>query len=235
MTQENNIQTGKTSEFHYQNDCVVTGKVVDFYPYHKYKNDFFPKMKYIAFLIEDDTIGDLPATVIINESMIIDRNLKKEELSRGIYVQFRGEIRHNKERYNIIYAHDISFMTKKQFEEEENRNYVGIRAQIRNTYNGDSKSIDLVAGAQLTLKVESKMYGENSQATEYYIQASTSESEMIKEMNKYRVGDYVSIRGNISTERYNSVTKGIYVNVDNLVKIRDNSQEKKVNERNSNF
>lgn len=235
MTQENNIQTGKTSEFHYQNDCVVTGKVVDFYSYHKYKNDFFPKMKYVAFLIEDNTIGDLPATVIINESHILDRNLKKEELAHGIYVQFRGEIRHNKERYNIIYAHDISFMTKKQFEEEENRNYVGIRAQVRNTYDGDSESVSIVAGAQLTLKVESKMYGENSQTTEYYIQASTSESEMTKEMNKYRVGDYVSIRGNISTERYNSVTKGIYVNVDNLVKIRDNSQEKKVNERNSGF
>ena len=160
MTQENNIQTGKTSEFHYQNDCVVTGKIVDFYPYHKYKNDFFPKMQYIAFLIEDDIIGNLPATVIINESQIIDRNLKKEELSRGIYVQFRGEIRHNKERYNIIYAHDISFMTKKQFEEEENRNYVGMRAQVRNTYNGDSESIGLVAGAQLTLKIKSKMYGE---------------------------------------------------------------------------
>ena len=222
MTQENNIQTGKTSEFHYQNDCVVTGKVVDFYPYHKYKNDFFPKMRYIAFLIEDNTIGDLPATVIINEFMIIDRNLKKEELSRGIYVQFRGEIRHNKERYDIVYAHDISFMTKKQFEKEENRNYVGIRAQVRNTYNGDSESVSLVAGAQLTLKVESKMYGENSQATEYYIQANTYESEMTKEMNKYHVGDYVSIRGSISTRRYNSVTEGIYVDVENLTRINCN-------------
>jgi hypothetical protein len=192
-------------------------------------------MQYIAFLIEDDTIGDLPATVIINESMILDRNLKKEELSRGIYVQFRGEIRHNKERYNIIYAHDISFMTKKQFKEEENRNYVGIRAQIRNTYNGDSELVGLVAGAQLTLKIKSKMYAENSQVTEFYIQANTYESKIIKKMNQYQVGDYVSIRGNISTERYNSVTEGIYVNVDNLVKIRDNSQEKKVNERNSNF
>lgn len=223
MTQENNIQTGKTSEFHYQNDCVVTGKVVDFYPYHKYKNDFFPKIQYIAFLIEDDTIGDLPATVIINESVIIDRNLKKEELSRGIYVQFRGEIRHNKERYNIIYAHDISFMTKKQFEEEENRNYVGMRAQVRNTYNGDSESIGLVAGAQLTLKIKSKMYGESSQTTEYYIQANTYESETMKKMNKYCVGDYVSIRGSISTRRYNSLTEGIYVDVENIFKIGDNS------------
>ena len=228
MTQENNIQTGKTSDkFYYQNDCEVTGKVVDFYPYHKYKNDFFPKMKYVAFLIEDDTIGDLPVTVIINESHILDRNLKKEELARGIYVQFRGEIRHNKERYNIIYAHDISFMTKKQFEEEENRNYVGIRAQVRNTYNGDSESIGLVAGAQLTLKIKSKMYGESSQTTEYYIQANTYKSKMTKEMNKYHVGDYVSIRGTVSTKRYNSITEGVYVNVDNLVKTGDNSQEKK--------
>lgn len=222
MTQENNIQTGKTSEFHYQNDCIVTGKVVDFYPYHKYKNDFFPKMKYVAFLIEDNTIGDLPATVIINESMIIDRNLKKEELSRGIYVQFRGEIRHNKERYDIIYDHDISFMTKKQFENEENRNYVGIRAQVRNTYNGDNESVGLVAGAQLTLKIESKMYGENSQTTEYYIQANTYESEMTKEMNKYHVGDYVSIRGSISTRRYNSVTEGVYIDVENITKVNCN-------------
>ena len=219
MPQENNIQIGKTSEFHYQNNCVVTGKVVDFYPYHKYKNDFFPKMQYIAFLIEDDTIGDLPATVIINESHILDRDLKKEELARGIYVQFRGEIRHNKEHYDIVYAHDISFMTKKQFEEEENRNYVGIRAQVRNTYNGDSESIGLVAGAQLTLKTESKMYGDNSQATEYYIQANTYESETTKEMNKYHVGDYISIRGSISTRRYNSVTEGIYVDVENITKV----------------
>ena len=222
MTQENNIQTGKTSEFHYQNDCVVTGKVADFYPYHKYKNDFFPKMQYVAFLIEDDTIGDLPATVIINESMIVDRNLKKEELSRGIYVQFRGEIRHNKERYNIIYAHDISFMTKKQFKEEENRNYVGIRAQVRNTYNGDSALIGLVAGAQLTLKIESKMYGENSQITEYYVQANTYESKTTKEMNKYHVRDYVSIRGSISTRRYNSVTEGVYIDVKNITKVNCN-------------
>lgn len=222
MTQENNIQTGKTSEFHYQNDCVVTGKIVDFYLYHKYKNDFFPKMQYIAFLIEDDTIGDLPATIIINESHILDRNLKKEELARGIYVQFRGEIRHNKERYDIVYAHDISFMTEKQFEEEENRNYVGIRAQVRNTYNGDSESVGLVAGAQLTLKIESKMYGENSQVTEYYIQANTYESEMTKEINRYRIGDYVSIRGNISTKRYNSVTEGIYVDVENITKVNCN-------------
>ena len=223
MTQENNIQTGQTSEFHYQNDCIVTGKVVDFYPYYKYKNDFFPKMRHIAFLIEDNTIGYLPATVIINESMIIDRNLKKEELSRDIYVQFRGEIRHNKERYDIIYAHDISFMTKKQFEEEENRNYVGIRARVRNTYNGDSESVGLVAGAQLTLKIESKMYGESSQTTEYYIQANTYESETIKKMNKYHVGDYVSIRGSVSTRRYNSVAEGIYIDVENIVKIGDDS------------
>nr|DAP36743.1 MAG TPA: Single-strand binding protein family [Caudoviricetes sp.] len=222
MTQENSTQTGKTSEFHYQNDCVVTGKVADFYPYHKYKNDFFPKMQYIAFLIEDDTIGDLPATVIINESMIVDRNLKKEELSRGIYVQFRGEIRHNKERYNIIYAHDISFMTKKQFKEEENRNYVGIRAQVRNTYNGDSALIGLVTGAQLTLKIESKMYGENSQITEYYVQANTYESKTTKEMNKYHVGDYVSVRGSISTRRYNSVTEGVYIDVENITKVNCN-------------
>lgn len=223
MTQENNTQTGKTSEFYYQNDVTITGKVVDFYPYHKYKNDFFPKMKYVAFFIEDNTIGDLPATVIINESHILDRNLKKEELARGIYVQFRGEIRHNKEYYDIVYAHDISFMTKKQFEEEENRNYVGIRAQVRNTYNGDSKSVGLVAGAQLTLKIESKMYGESSQTTEYYIQANTYESETIKKMNKHHVGDYVSIRGSISTRRYNSVAEGIYIDVENIVKIGDDS------------
>ena len=219
MTQENNIQIGKTSEFHYQNNCVVTGKVVDFYPYHKYKNDFFPKMQYIAFLIEDDTIGDLPATVIINESHILDRDLKKEELARGIYVQFRGEIRHNKEHYDIVYAHDISFMTKKQFEEEENRNYVGIRAQVRNTYNGDSESIGLVAGAQLTLKTESKIYGDNSQATEYYIQANTYESEKTNETNKYNVGDHIRIRGSISTRRYNAVAEGIYVDVENITKV----------------
>ena len=222
MTQENSIQTGKTSNFYYQNDVTITGKVVDFYPYHKYKNDFFPKMQYVAFLIEDDTIGDLPATVIINESMILDRNLKKEELARGIYVQFRGEIRYNKERYDIVYAHDISFTTKKEFEEEENRNYVGIRAQVRNTYNGDSESVGLIAGAQLTLKIESKMYGENSQTTEHYIQANTYESEMTKEMNKYHVGDYVSIRGSISTRRYNSVTEGVYIDVENITKVNCN-------------
>lgn len=220
MTQENNIQTGKTSEFYYQNDVIVTGKVVDFYPYHKYKNDLFPERKYIAFLIENDTIGDLPATVIVNENHILDRNLKKEELAHGIYVQFRGEIRHNKERYDIIYAHNIPFMTKKKFEEEENRNYVGIRAQVRNTYSGDSESVGLIACAQLTLKVESKMYRE---ATEYYIQANTYESKMAKEMNKYRIGDYVNIRGNVSTQHYNSVTEGIYVNVENIIKLGNNS------------
>ena len=178
-------------------------------------------MKYIAFLIEDDTIGDLPATVIINESMILNRNLKKEELTRGIYVQFRGEIRHNKERYNIVYAKDISFMTKKEFEEEENRNYVGIRAKVRNTYNGNSQSLGFVSGAQLTLLIESLMY---SQKTEYYVQANTYESEMTKEMNKYHVGDYVSVRGNISTRRYNSVTEGVYVDVESLTRVKCNEQ-----------
>ena len=223
MTQENSVPTGKTSEnFHYQNDCVVTGRVVDFYPYHKCVNEFFPKMKYIAFLIEDDTIGDLPATVIINESMILNRNLKKEELARGIYVQFRGEIRHNKERYNIVYARDISFMTRREFEEENNRNYVGIRAKVKNTYRGESETIGLVAGAQLTLLVESKMYGEGSQKTEYYIQANTYKSEMTKEMKKYHIGDYVSVRGSISTRRYNSVTEGVYIDVENLTRVKCN-------------
>lgn len=222
MTQENSAPTGKTCDnFHYQNDCIVTGKVVDFYPYYKYVNEFFPKMKYIAFLIEDNTIGDLPATVIINESMILNRNLKKEELARGIYVQFRGEIRHNKERYNIVYARDISFMPKKEFEEEENRNYVGIRARVRNTYNGNSESLGLVSGAQLTLLVESLMY---SQKTEYYIQTNTYESRITKEMNKYHVGDYVSVRGNISTRRYNSVTEGVYVDVESLTRVKCNEQ-----------
>lgn len=222
MTQENSAPTGKTSEnFHYQNDCVVTGRVVDFYPYHKYVNEFFPKMKYIAFLIEDNIIGDLPATVIINESMILNRNLKKEELARGIYVQFRGEIRHNKERYNIVYARDISFMTKKEFEEEENRNYVGIRAKVRNTYNGNSETLALVSGAQLTLLVESLMY---SQKTKYYIQANTCESKMTREMNKYHIEDYVSVRGNISTRRYNSVTEGVYVDVESLTRVKYNEQ-----------
>ena len=220
MTQENSAPTGKSCDnFHYQNDCIVTGRVVDFYPYHKYVNEFFPKMKYIAFLIKDDTIGDLPATVIINESMILNRNLKKEELARGIYVQFRGEIRHNKERYDIVYARDISFMTKKEFEEEDKRNYVGIRARVRNTYSSDSETLGLISGAQLTLLVESLMY---SQKTEYYIQANTYESEMTKKMNKCHVGDYVSIRGGISTKRYNSVTEEIYVNVENLTKVKCN-------------
>ena len=222
MTQENSVRTGKTCDnFHYQNDCIVTGRVVDFYPYHKYVNEFFPKMKYIAFLIEDNTIGDLPATVIINESMILNRNLKKEELARGIYVQFRGEIQHNKERYNIVYARDVSFMTKKEFEEEKNRNYVGIRAKVRNTYNGNSESLGFVSDAQLTLLIEPLMY---SQKTEYYVQANTYESKMTKEMNKYHVGDYVSVRGNISTKRYNSVTEGIYVDIESLTRVKCNEQ-----------
>jgi hypothetical protein len=178
-------------------------------------------MKYIAFLIEDNTIGDLPATAIINESMILNRNLKKEELARGIYVQFKGEIQHNKERYNIIYAKDISFMPKKEFEEEENRNYIGIRAKVRNTYNGNSETLGLVSGAQLTFLVESLMYG---QKTEYYIEASTYESKITKEMNKCHVGDYVSVRGNISTRRYNSVTEGIYVGIESLTRVKCNEQ-----------